>query len=641
MVWVIVVGASASLVQGYRPTQQGRQVVDNRPISVRDEGYVSSRSCRACHPHQYATWHASYHRTMTQVASPQSVLGDFDNVRLTGNSHTYQLGRQGDQFWIEMDEPVLSGSGEMDLILDDEEPVEGRTKAKSSRVQRPIVMTTGSHHYQVYWWPTGNGRKVENLPFIYLLNERRWIPRGAAFLKPPVDGGHEQPGRWNIDCNRCHATHARPRIDRPARLDLATADTIVAELGIACEACHGPGERHVRINGDPLCRYQSHFSDAPDRSIVQPARLSPRKSSQVCGHCHSVNAFYSQTDAENWVQHGFRYRPGDELERTRHVVRPNDDRNKAARKAIRHMDPNFMNDHFWPDGMVRISGREFNGLVETVCHQRGELSCLSCHSMHKAPEDPRTLVQWADDQLTHGMEGNQACLQCHKMSADRIADHTHHAPASSGSLCYNCHMLHTTYGLLKGIRSHHIDSPRVDVTLKTGRPNACNLCHLDQTLDWTAERLAQWYGQSIPALTDDQRTIAASLLWLLQGDAGQRALLAWSMGWQPARDVSGSKWMSPFLAQLLDDPYDAVRFIAHRSLCEQPEFRKIEYDFVGPPEERTAAKRLVLQVCHSSAISVDRLKGDRVLMNRDGHVRGEVQERLVRHQNDVRVHLKE
>src|SRR5437867_4685634 len=41
----------------------------------RREPYVSSAACRACHPQQYASWHRSFHRTMTQVASPESVRG--------------------------------------------------------------------------------------------------------------------------------------------------------------------------------------------------------------------------------------------------------------------------------------------------------------------------------------------------------------------------------------------------------------------------------------------------------------------------------------------------------------------------------------------------------------------------------------
>ncbi len=54
---------------------------------------------------------------------------------------------------------------------------------------------------------------------------------------------------------------------------------------------------------------------------------------------------------------------------------------------------------------------------------------------------------------------------------------------------YNVHMPHTLYGLLKAERRLEIDSPTVAAGVYAGRPNACNLCHLDQTLAWAAERL--------------------------------------------------------------------------------------------------------------------------------------------------------
>src|SRR5690242_13195323 len=39
------------------------------PREGRPDGYVSSQKCQACHPGQYASWHQSFHRTMTQFAS--------------------------------------------------------------------------------------------------------------------------------------------------------------------------------------------------------------------------------------------------------------------------------------------------------------------------------------------------------------------------------------------------------------------------------------------------------------------------------------------------------------------------------------------------------------------------------------------
>src|SRR5438105_4256458 len=47
------------------------------PQEVAHDGYVSSDSCRACHPNEYASWHRSYHRTMTQTASAASARAPF------------------------------------------------------------------------------------------------------------------------------------------------------------------------------------------------------------------------------------------------------------------------------------------------------------------------------------------------------------------------------------------------------------------------------------------------------------------------------------------------------------------------------------------------------------------------------------
>jgi hypothetical protein len=150
-------------------------------------------------------------------------------------------------------------------------------------------------------------------------------------------------------------------------------------------------------------------------------------------------------------------------------------------------------------------------------------------------------------------------------------------------------MPHTTYGVLSAIRSHQISNPSVAVELATGRPNACNLCHLDQTLAWTAEHLHRWYDQAVPALDETARTVANSARLILSGDAGQRALMAWHLGWAPARAVSGTNWLAPYLGLLLDDPYAAVRCVGERSLQLTPQWLPAGYDFVVPPEQRAPA----------------------------------------------------
>ena len=47
---------------------------------------------------------------------------------------------------------------------------------------------------------------------------------------------------------------------------------------------------------------------------------------------------------------------------------------------------------------------------------------------------------------------------------------------------------------------------------------------------WTATQLTQWYGTEAPVLNDEDRSVAASLIWLLKGDAGQRVLSGWHFG---------------------------------------------------------------------------------------------------------------
>lgn len=591
----------------------------NRPIQVREDSYTSSQACQSCHPDNYRTWYGSFHRTMTQVADADTVAGPIDQpFSFLGQS--FRLLRHGRDVWFQMDKAGPGG--------------------QPRRLR--LAMITGSHHMQVYWYATGHSRKLGQIPYIYLIEEQQWIPRNATFLTPPApEIKSALPGAWNMACIKCHTTQGKTRSPDWGRSNVdmteLSFDTRVAEFGIACEACHGPGEAHVLLNRNPLRRYAFHLNGTPDPSIVQPARLSHELSSQVCGQCHAILEFYEKDDFQQWMDHGYPYRPGQVLSESKLVVRYQD-RQQPRLRQLAKRKPTYWEEKFWSDGMVRVSGREYNGLIETPCFQRGQLSCLSCHAMHQSPEDSRPLSQWAIDQLKPGMRGDQACLQCHDPARFDTPNHTRHAPDSSGSRCYNCHMPYTTYGILKAIRSHQIDTPTVQASLQTGRPNACNQCHLDKTLDWAASRLEEWYDVPRPKLSREERSVAASLLWLLRGDAGQRALMAWSLGWDSARQASGSDWMPPFLGQLLEDPYDAVRFIAARSLRRSEAFADWSYEFFGPTEVRAAAHREVLERWQRLPHGADRPAG---LIDANGAVNRDLQERLLGQRDDRVVSLAE
>ena len=59
-----------------------------------------------CHPWQYETWYGSFHRTMTQVATPDTVRADFDGILVEYvHGRPMRLERRGDEFWAEFDDP--------------------------------------------------------------------------------------------------------------------------------------------------------------------------------------------------------------------------------------------------------------------------------------------------------------------------------------------------------------------------------------------------------------------------------------------------------------------------------------------------------------------------------------------------------
>ena len=614
-----LIGLGISIVVA--PTQpESESEIDYRPIELVDSDYVSSRTCQACHPSEYNSWYGSFHRTMTQVATPDTVRADFDGVQVENvHGRPMNLEEADGQYWAEFDDPNWDG------------PVVDRP-----RIRRKVVMITGSHHQNIYWYATGHDRSLNVLPGVYLIAEEQWAPRSSVVLHPPGQSLAMLDGHWNAICIVCHTTLGKTAFDTPfqtAPIDQQRVDTTVTEFGIACESCHGPAKAHIAANRNPLQRYGLHLAPEPDTTIVLPTRLDPKRSSQVCGQCHSVWEFYNTRDERQANSHGLPYRPGAELRDTRFIAQPSVDRTSPHIQTLVANDPEFVRGSFWPDGMIRVSGREYNGLLDSPCYNQASsadrtLTCFSCHSMHKSPDDPRSVSEWADtNQVSNGMESDAACLQCHSPIETNLTAHTKHSTNSSGSRCYNCHMPYTSYGLLKTVRSHTVTSPTATETAQLGRPNACNLCHLDKTLAWTSEWLNRWFDTPPPPLTEEDETVAASLLWLLRGDGGLRAITAQSMGWKPAQEVSGTSWMVPHLGEALGDPYDAVRFIAARSLRSLPSYTNLDFDFVSPRQVRIEAAIDLLRSWRNSGSARNR-RDPELLLDENGELRLDLMRQL-------------
>ena len=152
----------------------------------------------------------------------------------------------------------------------------------------------------------------------------------------------------------------------------------------------------------------------------------------------------------------------------------------------------------------------------------------------------------------------------------------------------NCHMPHLNEGLQNVVRTHMIFSPTNKKMLEAQQPNACNLCHTDQTLHWTLTHLNQWYQADLPveALTAAvaQPEQPAAIGWLNSDKEAVRLVAADAL----ARNKDTSALAH--LINALDDPYLLNRQFARIGLEQMLDIQLVDfgYRFYMTADERQA-----------------------------------------------------
>ncbi len=587
---------------------------------------VTSQACFKCHASHFASWQRTYHRTMTREATPENVKADFHNAVHHYLGITSYMRRHEDRFLIDTVDPKWEFRiAEQGIPYDRAGPA----PRKVYRVERLV----GSHWFQQMLHCDEYGRYIR-LPLAYHIVEGRWIHVNDAFLAPDKQKFYSKTAIWNETCVYCHNT--RPNKNpQPVPGQMAGYRTEVGELGIACEACHGSGERHIRAHRNPARRLAQQWSGAADPTIINPARLSVARSVDVCAHCHGARRL--RPEVWNPNKQADPFLAGRELSRFFFLYWSEAELNKYAKSASHPAPspPSEMPDgYFWGDGTPLTTAVEYQGMALSACYQEGhgKMTCLTCHSMHQS--DP-------NHQVKPGMRTNAACYACHESYRERLVEHTHHSADSPGSLCYNCHMPYQVYSLLDTHRSHRITIPRVRDSLGTGKPHACNLCHLDKSLGWTSDQLKKWYGIRPEPLSEDERTLASSLLHLTRGDARSRVVVAGAFSWPAAHQASGRDWPAQLLPRTLEhERYAAVRYLTHRALRTLYGRAANDYDYEGSP----AALAVQLRGLRQALESTPRPSSNRypyLPLTADGRFSDAVFDRLLRARNDPDVFIKE
>lgn len=515
--------------------------------------HVGSAACAECHAAENARWRDSDHALAMQTASAASLRGDFSDAALDHFGVSSRFRQQDGRFAVETEggeHAVAYALGVRPLQQLLIEGPRGRLQALDTA------------------WDTrpssaGGGRWFH-------------LQRDAI---PPDDVLHwSRPSHtWNAMCADCHVTDYEKGY-------VASEDRYASrwsELGVGCEACHGPGSRHVEWaraaastpkSGDarPSALEMgltaelgaAHaFRFAPGAAIAQrdPPAGAPQEL-EVCAPCHARRA----TIAEGW-------QPG-------HAF-------------LDHYRPALLDAGLYhADGQIDDEVYEYGSFLQSRMFAAG-VTCSDCH-------DPHSLAVDAD----------AVCSKCHRDEVFATKAHHHHEPGSEGARCVSCHMPTRTYMQIDVRRDHSLRVPRPDLSVALGTPNACGACHAARGAEWAAKTVARWRGDAPPphahfatALHAARRDLpgASAALAELASDTSQpaiaRATALRELATHPARDALPSlqtglgdadplvrmaalealePWppalRSQLAAPLLRDPRRAVRIQAARTLVSLP-----------------------------------------------------------------------
>jgi tetratricopeptide (TPR) repeat protein len=394
-------------------------------IGEADPAFVGSAACKDCHETLWDRWIGSDHDLAMAEATDETVLGDFDHAVFDDGRVTTRFYRRDGKFLVETEGP----GGVM--------------------TEFEITHTFGHDPLQQYLVPFPGGR-MQALNVTWDVPGQRWFRQYHGQDIPADDWLHwtRNGQNWNGMCAECHSTNLRKNYDP----ETDTYDTTWSDIDVGCEACHGPGSRHVawaRIT--PMAR-----PALPDYGLaVQTSRISPRKTVELCAPCHSRRSELGDYD-------------------------------HMETELLDYMLPSLLREGLYEvDGQILDEVYVYGSFLQSKMYAR-EVSCPDCHDSHSL-------------KLHH--EGNDLCVKCHQREVyDDAAHHfhkqEHEGKPSDGADCVKCHMVERPYMVIDWRADHSFRVPRPDLSAELGTPNACTQggCHDDKPLQWSIDAYTRWYG---------------------------------------------------------------------------------------------------------------------------------------------------
>jgi Tfp pilus assembly protein PilF len=516
--------------------------------AVLEYNFAGSKKCGKCHKKEYDKWLGSHHDLAMAEANETTVLGNFNGAVFERFGVTSRFYRKNGSFYVHTQGP--------DGKMGDFE----------------VKYTFGAYPLQQYLIPFSGGR-LQCLPIAWDVNKKKWY---HLYPEAPIDPKDwlywtNAGQNWNGMCAECHSTNLKKNYD--TKTD--SYQTTWSEIDVGCEACHGPGSRHVEWAELPdMARPQTENY----KLMVKTEGISSRDQVELCAPCHSRRAILG-------------------------------DYTHADPDLLDSLLPSLLTQElYFTDGQILEEVYVYGSFTQSKMYRR-DVRCSDCHDVHS---------------IKPIKEGNGLCLQCHRAAIYDSKEHHFHKKkgekgdpirskegkvlfeVGTGAECVQCHMPGRYYMGIDYRPDHSFRIPRPDLSIKLGTPNGCNRCHGDKTNQWSDQYITKWYGpgrrahygtviaagrkqlpeahQDLIKLAGDPlypvivRATALSLLSAYPGDETNKAFELALMDEEALirrtgvdqLNVSDPQRQTELLAAMLYDPVKAVRIEAARRLTEIP-----------------------------------------------------------------------
>lgn len=330
-------------------------------VPVRAENAVGDATCLACHTDK-APFEGTAHHLTSRLPVRSAIAGSFapgHDVLITSNPALH----------FRMDS---TASGYYEVA------VSGRAPDTTVHAERIAYVVGSGRKGQTYLYWRGN--RLFELPVSYWIGPRAWM-NSPGYRDGTAHFDRAVPPR----CLECHATSFE---SVPYLYAENAYHSSTAVPGITCEVCHGSGVAHVtreRSRLRPLLRR------IVPPAIANPVRLPRERQLELCARCHGGLGVERAP--------AFSYAPGAPLAAYLELAPPP------------------------PTAALDVHDNQVALLERSRCFQSSNMTCATCHDVHRTQRDPTAI--------------SQRCLGCHTAESCGLYPERH---ATLVGHCVNCHM---------------------------------------------------------------------------------------------------------------------------------------------------------------------------------------------------------